>query len=310
MKQDFLTLKNLSHQDAQNLVALAIDINKNFGKYRNKFVDKTVGIYFKVPSTRTRTAFTVGAQKLGAAVIAYGPSDLQLNTGETLHDTGRVLANFLDALVVRSNEKIEDMQALASQDSMAVINAMSDFEHPSQVVGDMVAIDEALGKYQNIHIAYYGEGNNTTTALALMASKLGNIHLSLFTPKDYSLPLEFLSDCQKIAAQNNSKIEQFFDAKIIPQNVDVIYTTRWETMGVKRADPKWKDAFVPFQVNQKLLDQIIAASKNKIIFMHDLPAVRGGDTDSEVLDGKNSIAFEQAYHKLTGAMAVYNWIWR
>ncbi len=310
MKIDFLSLRQFSSQAIQQLVTVGVDINKNFSSYENIFSEKHIGIYFKSASTRTRTAFTVGAQKLGAKVVTYGINDLQINTGESLEDTGRVLANFLDVLVVRTNEDIRDLEALADQNSMSVINAMTRCEHPTQVIGDMVALHEALGRFENIHIAYYGEGNNTAAALAIIVSKLRNMKLTLMTPQNYSLPTNFLKECENCCVENGSYIEQRYDSSIIPANVDVVYTTRWETMGVKHADPQWREDFKCFQINQTLMKKIENSSNTQVIFMHDLPAMRGSEVTSEVLDNPNSIVFRQAYHKLTGAMAVYHWIFK
>lgn len=309
MNRNFLSLKDLSSDSVNHLIELGIDINKDISKFENKFIRKCVGLYFKASSTRTRTAFTVGAQKLGAKVIAYGPRDLQITTGENFADTGLVLSNFLDAFVVRTNEKIDDLKQLATQNTMAVINAMTECEHPSQVIGDMVAIHEALGKLKNIHIAYYGEGNNTVAALALIVSKLSKIKLTIITPQTYGLKEAFLNKCMDIAKGVGSSIKQVHDYRYTPKDVDVVYTTRWETMGLKHSDPKWINDFKNFQVNSFLINTIKRNSKSRVIFMHDLPAVRGHEVTAEVVDGDNSIAFRQAYHKLTGSMAIYNWIW-
>jgi ornithine carbamoyltransferase len=133
---------------------------------------KAVGIYFRKTSTRTRTSFTVGAAKLGAVTVAYGPGDLQTNTGETIQDTGKVLSGFLDALVVRTAESIEEMKTLASQGDMCVINAMSDNEHPTQALADLATIAEHFGRLEGISVLYVGEGNNTAAALMLALSRI------------------------------------------------------------------------------------------------------------------------------------------
>jgi len=308
IKRDFLSIKQLSNREAHDLIKFAIKINENKLLCRNKLKNKVVGTYFKSSSTRTRTAFTLGAHKLGAAVINYGPNDLQISTGETLKDTGCILANFLDILVVRSNESLNDLKELAMQNNMCIINAMSECEHQTQVIGDMVAIHETIGRFQDIHIAYYGEGNNTAKALALLAAKLGNIKLTLHTPVNYRIPDALFTEINSFAKKTGSQIEQIHDASIIPKDVDIVYTTRWQTMGVKHKEPDWLNAFKPFQINQKLIKNIATHSTHKISFMHDLPAIRELDTSSEILDSSYSIAFRQAYHKLTGAIAVYCWV--
>src|ERR1041384_1304117 len=172
---------------------------------------KTVGIYFKRTSTRTRSAFTVAAIKLGAVPIAYGPADLQLLTGETISDTARVLSGYLDALVIRTNESIDEMRAFASQDEMAVINAMSDTEHPTQAVADLVTIKEVFGRLRGVEILYVGEGNNTAAALALAVSLSPGMRLTLATPEGYGLPPHVLAIARGLCGQSGSVVEEYHD---------------------------------------------------------------------------------------------------
>ena len=266
---------------------------------------KTAGIYFRGTSTRTRTAFTVGAQKLGAATIAYGPNDLQLVTGESLQDTARVLSSFLDILVIRTNAPIDEMRALGSSNTMPVINAMSDNEHPTQAIGDLVTIKEALGGLSGVHILYVGEGNNSAAALALAVAMTEAMKLTIVTPAGYGLPDEVLKTVDAYARRSGSQIVQHHDVRALPAKVDVVYTTRWETMGVPKEDPAWRDKFLPYRVTAKMMAEV--SKRSGTIFMHDLPAIRGAEVTDEVLDGPQSLAFRQAFHKLTGAMSVLKW---
>ena len=266
---------------------------------------KTVGIYFKRTSTRTRSSFTVGALKLGATTIAYGPNDLQIATGETISDTARVLSGYLDALVIRTNDSIDEMRAFASQDEMAVINAMSDTEHPTQAVADLVTMKEVFGCLRGVEILYVGEGNNTAAALALAVSLTPAMRLTLATPEGYGMLPEALDTARKLCRESGSVVEERHDLSTLRDGFDVVYTTRWQTMGVPKPDPHWKEKFVPFRVTPELMRRF---SKNgKTVFMHDLPAVRGDDVVNEVLDGPQSVAFRQAKHKMTSAMAVLAW---
>jgi len=198
---------------------------------------KTAGIYFRGTSTRTRTAFTLGAMKLGAGTIAYGPNDLQICTGESLQDTARVLSNFLSFLVIRTNASIEEMRSLAASNKMSIINAMSDNEHPTQAIADLATIKEALGGLSGVHILYVGEGNNSAAALALAVAMTESMKLTLVTPEGYGLPEETLQTAAGFARRSGSQITQHHDVKALPGNVDVVYTTRWETMGVVKEDP-------------------------------------------------------------------------
>ena len=266
---------------------------------------KTVGIYFRGTSTRTRSAFTVGAIKLGATPVAYGPNDLQIATGETIGDTARVLSGYLDALVIRTNDSMEEMRAFASQEEMAVINAMSDTEHPTQALADLVTIKEVFGRLSGVEILYVGEGNNTAAALALAVSLSPGMRLTLATPEGYGMQPAVLEIARGLCRQSGSSVEEFHDLSTVAGAYDVVYATRWQTMGVPKSDPHWKEKFMPYRVTQELMRRF---SKNgQTVFMHDLPAVRGDDVVDEVLDGPGSVAFRQAKHKMTSAMAVLEW---
>jgi ornithine carbamoyltransferase len=268
-------------------------------------IGKTVGIYFKRTSTRTRTAFTVAAIKLGATPIAYGPNDLQICTGETIEDTARVLSGYLDALVVRTNESIDEMRAFASQNEMAIINAMSDTEHPTQAIADLVTIKEVYGRLHGVEVLYVGEGNNSALALALAVSLTPGMRLVLLTPEGYGLQANVLEWVHGLCLRSGSVIEQRHDISTLRDKFDVVYTTRWQTMGDPKPDRHWKEKFKPYSVTEEFMQRF--SRNGGTVFMHDLPAVRGDDVVDEVLDGPQSVAFRQARHKLTSAMAVLEW---
>lgn len=291
---------NLSHLINRSLEIAAGDING-----QQPLKGKIVGIYFRGTSTRTRTAFTAGAVRLGAATIAYGPNDLQIVTGETVIDTARVLSGFLDALVIRTNDSIEEMKAMTTQDRMSIVNAMSENEHPTQAIADLTTLKEEFGRLDGIHVMYIGEGNNTATALALATALTPGMRLTVVTPENYGLPNALLEMAQALARQNGATVEEQHDVDKLPKNVDAVYATRWQTMGVPKKDPNWLEIFEPYKVTRNLMAEVSKPSGT--IFMHDLPAVRGGDVTNEVLDGPQSRAFRQAFHKLTSAMSVLEW---
>jgi ornithine carbamoyltransferase len=299
-----LSIADLGAETLTRLVDDGAAIARGEWDARKPLQGKVVGIYFKKSSTRTRTSFTVGAMKLGASTLAYGPNDLQIVTGETLRDTARVLANYLDALVIRTNEPIEEMRTLAGQDRMSIVNAMSNNEHPTQADADLVALQEAFGRLKDLHLLYIGEGNNTTTALALAFGLLPRMHLTIVTPEGYGIPQEVIDQARGFAAGSGSIIEQHHDMEALPQGPDVVYSTRWLTMGVQKKDADWLDRFRPYTITPEVMARV---SKPGTLFMHDLPAMRGYEVVDEVLDGPQSIAFRQAYHKMTSAMAVLNW---
>ena len=300
-----LSIHDFKPDDMRKLVETAIGFAAGEKMGRSSLRESTVGIYFRRPSTRTRTSFTVAAHRLGAKTIQYGPADLQLTTGETVEDTTRVLSGFLKALVIRTNDSLSEMQLFATQDRMSVINAMSDNEHPTQAIADLATIQETLGRLEDVHVLYLGEGNNTAASLAFATAMIPGMRLTLVTPAGYGLPQDQLEAAQLIAHESGAEIEQHYRTDRLPRNVDVVYTTRWQTMGVPKGDPDWKPKFRPYSVT---LDLMARVSKSfGTIFLHDLPAVRGDDVVNEVLDGPQSKAFRQAEYKLFGAMAALSW---
>jgi ornithine carbamoyltransferase len=262
--------------------------------------DRVVGMYFGLTSTRTRTAFTTAAIKLGGHAISYGPHDLQVSTGECMSDTGKVLACMLDALVVRIPGGEDDLMVLAEQDSMSVINAMSHAEHPTQALADLTTMRRRFGRIDGLRVLYLGEGNSTAVALCLALARYHDVELHVRSPAGYGLPDEALRAAEGTAT--GTRIEERHDMLKLPECVDVVYTTRWETTGTSKRDTNWRDIFQPFRVEKSILDRNPSA-----VFMHDLPAHRGEEVESAVIDGPASVVFDQAANKLYSAMAALEW---
>lgn len=301
----FLSLSDLGSEDLAHLVNRSLEIAASDGCKSLPLANKIVGLYFRGTSTRTRTAFTVGAMRLGAGTVAYGPNDLQIVTGESVADTTRVLSEFLDALVIRTNNSIEEMRTMTGQGRMSIINAMSDNEHPTQAIADLATLKEEFKHLDDIHVLYVGEGNNSAAALALGVSLTPGMQLTLVTPEGYGLQDNVLKMAQSFARQYGASVEEHHDINKLPRNVNAVYATRWETMGVPKSDPNWRKIFEPFRVTQKMMTEVSKPSGT--VFLHDLPAMRGSDVTDEVLDGPQSRAFRQAWHKLNSAMAVLEW---
>jgi len=300
-----LSLKNIGAQNLSAIIDDSLQIAAGVPHETKPLAGKIAGIYFRGTSTRTRTAFSVGALKLGASIVTYGPDDLQITTGETIEDTARVLSGFLDLLVVRTNSSIAEMNALASQDRMAVINALSDDEHPTQAIADLATIKEALGRL-DVHLLYLGEGNSSAAALALAVSMTPGMRLTAVTPEGYGIRAPVLDTVNTLARQHGSVVEQHHRIDKLPRQVDVVYTTRWQTMGVAKPEPGWLEKFKPYRVTKLLMEEVGKRS-GTTIFLHDLPAIRGLEVDNDVLDGPQSRAFRQSQHKLHSAMAVLRW---
>lgn len=300
-----LSLADLRPEDLADLVDRSVEFAAVQGNGRNTLADKIVGIYFRNPSTRTRTSFTVGALKLGARTVAYGPNDLQIVTGETLEDTGRMLSGYLNGLVIRTNESISEMRILASQGDMSVINAMSENEHPTQAIADLSTIKERFGRLAELHVLYLGEGNNTASALAWAVAKTPGMRITFVTPKGYGLPESTLELAHQSACQYGATIRQLHDINELPQNVDALYTTRWQTMGVPHTDPHWREKFRPYSVTPAVMRRVSKSSG--AVFLHDLPAVYGDEVTKDVLNSPQSLAWRQAQHKLFSAMSILEW---
>ena len=197
------------------------------------------------------------------------------------------------------------MRAFAAQGEMAVINAMCNTEHPTQAVADLVTIKEVFGRLRDMEILYVGEGNSSAAALALAVSLSPGMRLTLATPEGYGMHADVLERSRGFCRRSGSVVEEYHDLSTVAGKFDVVYTTRWQTMGVPKTELHWKEKFLPYRVTQDLMRRF---SKNGgTVFMLDLPAVRGDDVVDEVLDGPTSVAFRQAKHKMTSAMAVLEW---
>lgn len=265
---------------------------------------RTVGVYFRKTSTRTRSGFQVGAGRLGATTVYFGAGELQTNTGETLEDTARTLAGYLDVLVMRTNEGVDEMKTFAAHPSMSVVNALSSDEHPTQALTDLSTMLEHFGRLEGVSVLYCGEGNKSAASLALAMSRIPGTRLTLATPAGYGLDPQVLSTAQSLAQAYGATVEETHDIDGVQAGYDVVYTSRWQEMGVSKADPEWKTHFHPFRVTRALMDRV---GGEGAVFMHDLPAVRGEDVDDEVLDGPRSLAWVQAQYKMWSAMAVMEW---
>jgi ornithine carbamoyltransferase len=297
----FISLRDVTPLEFRDIVSLGLEFSTCGNVVGRNLNGRLVGIHFAGPSTRTRTAFTTAALKLGAEAISYGPNDLQLSTGETISDTGRILSDMLDGLVTRTNGPESDMVAFTQQSKMAVINAMSDVEHPTQAVSDFITLRQRFDSLQGIHLLYVGEGNNTAAALAFATALTPGMRLTLLTPSGYGLRPDILEQCAKTSSDADARIREYHSVARAPDDADAVYTTRWQTMGVPHSEPNWRQAFEPFRVDSTLMRK---AGKAGAVFMHDLPAVRGDEVTAEVLDGPDSVVFKQSHNKVFGAMAV------
>lgn len=301
-KKHLISLVDLSAYETLEIVDRGIDYSNGIIELGHQLKDQLIGVYFTKTSTRTRTAFTTAALRLGAQVIAYGPNDLQINTGESLEDTMQVLSRMLDGLVVRTAGCPSVLRTFAEQSRMSVVNAMTEDEHPTQALADLTTMKQHFGELSGLDIVYMGEGNNTAVALALALAKFSDIRISFFTPSAYGIDPTVLKYAQDEGYKNQTIIQQFHDLKHLPRTTDIVYTTRWQTTGTTKAHDNWRERFEPFTVSQEVMSKFPTA-----VFMHDLPAHRGDEVQASVIDGDRSIVFQQAENKGHSAKAVLEW---
>ncbi len=293
------SLSELKPDALWKLVERSVELFRDRGAHSFPLRDRVAGVLFTRTSTRTRTAFQTGIVRLGGTPIAYGPHDLQLNTGESTTDTARVLGSMLDLLVARTSGPLDELRELSTSGRLPVINAMAAEEHPTQGVCDLATLSLVHGDLSGLHLMYIGEGNNTAVALAYGIATVPGARAAFVTPPGYGLPDGVLDTAQQIARLSGAELIETHDVADAPKQVDVVYTTRWQTTGTSKADPAWRETFRPFHVDAALMRRWPDAS-----FLHDLPAHRGDEVTGEVLDGSHSLAWTQATMKLTSAMAV------
>lgn len=301
-KRHLISLKDLPESEMMEIIDRGVEHAHGLVELGHQLRGQVIGIYFIKTSTRTRTSFSTAALRLGADIISYGPNDLQLNTGESIEDTMHVLSRMLDGLVARTAGDPSFLWSSARQQRMSIVNAMTADEHPTQALADMTTLKCHFGALSGLHLTYLGEGNNTAVALARCIAKLPKMKISFFTPQGYGLNRSFLEEVQEQARLKGTRIEEYHDLKNLPDSTDVIYTTRWQTTGTTKPDPDWRTTFDPYQVSQTLMDRYPQAT-----FMHDLPAHRGEEVEAAVIDGRSSIAFDQAENKAHSAKAVLEW---
>jgi ornithine carbamoyltransferase len=287
MKKDLLSISDFSQQEVLDLLEKSTDLKKK----RQKGIEhlplkgQTLGMIFNKHSTRTRISFEVGMFELGGHALFLTGDQLQLNRGETIKDSAQVLSRYLNAILIRTYDH-EEVIALAEHASIPVINGLTDLNHPLQILADIFTIKEKLGYIEGVKVAYVGDGNNVAYSWMLGASLMG-MHLAIACPKSYrqeSIP----------ALSGTGKVEIFEDPFEAVKNADVIYTDVWISMGQEEDTENKKKLLLPYQINQKLVD----AAKKEVMVMHCLPAHRGMEITSEVLDGKHSIVFDQAENRL------------
>jgi len=289
MKRDFLRVSDLSAEEIDRLLKRAIALKAGQDSNACPLIGKSVGLIFEKASTRTRVSFEVGIYQLGAQSIYLTPKDIQIGRGETIHDTAKVLSRYLDAVVMRTYSH-DTVREFAVHASIPVINGLSDLHHPCQALGDLMTIIEKKGSLNGIRLAYIGDGNNVANSLMEAASITG-IRLSIACPKGYEPLRGMRGEFEKRLGDNVLVVR---DPKAAISGADAIYTDVWVSMGQEEESIERRRRFGKYQVNSKLL----SLARPDAIVLHCLPAHRGEEITDEVIDGRQSVVFDQAENRL------------
>jgi ornithine carbamoyltransferase len=299
MLDHYLRVSDLSAADLQSLLDLAMDMRCQPHAMRTLFDDEVVGLYFAKPSTRTRVSFTVAVRRLGGIPETLGLDDLQLGRGETIEDTARVLSSYLRAFVVRTFAQ-DDVDRFAAAASIPVVNALTDDHHPCQALADLLTLQERFGSLHGLRIAYIGDGNNVSHSL-MEAGALAGAEVIVATPAEYMPDAKIVEAATRTAARHGGHILLTPDPMQAVVGAHAVYTDVWLSMG----DPEEervarKRALRPFRVTNALMRR----ARRDAVFMHCLPAHRGDEVTAEVIDGPQSVVFDEAENRLHTQKAV------
>jgi len=295
MKKDLLTIQDLTEEDIHALVDRGIELKKQGRKAEKSLSGYILGLMFDKASTRTRVSLESAMLKLGGQTIFLSKADTQMSREETVGDTARVLSRYIDVLAIRtySHESVVEMARCAH---IPIINALTDLYHPCQVLSDLMTVKEKKGSLKDLKIVWIGDGNNVAHSWIQAANILG-FELALSCPRGYH-PLA------KVLEGAGRNISMIADPKDAAKDADVINTDVWTSMGQDDQRARRRADFAGFQLDQAL----ISRAKPDVIVMHCLPAHRGEEITSEVLDGPNSVVLDQAGNKLYLHQALLEWV--
>ncbi len=300
MKRDFLSLYNFDPEELEGLLQRAKELKgkQRRGEVWRPLEGKTLAMIFEKPSTRTRVSFEVGIYQLGGHALYLGRGETQLGRGETIADTARVLSRYVDGIMIRtfSHRNVEELAANAS---VPVINGLSDLLHPCQILSDVFTIWEKLGRFRGVRVAYIGDGNNVANSWINGALRLG-VELRIACPRGYEPDRQILER----ALEEGAKVVLTHDPREAAKGAEVLYTDVWASMGQEAEREERLEVFRPYQLNRSLLE---LASPGALV-MHCLPAHRGEEITDEVMDGPQSVVFDQAENRLHVQKAILEWL--
>lgn len=288
--KDLLSISDLTSDDIQSLISDAIDA-KDQG-WVSMLEGKSLALLFEKPSLRTRVSFEIAMRQLGGQCLYLSPAEVGLGERESVADVARVLSRYVDGIAARTFSH-QTLKILATCSDVPVINALSDLEHPCQALADLLTVYEKKGELEGLTLAYIGDGNNVANSL-LLAAALTGINFQIASPPGFTVNERLLNLAQDYAQDTGSKILCTEEPRVAVNGADIVYTDVWTSMGQEAEREVRRQVFAKYQVNSELL----SLAKADAIVMHPLPAHRGEEVTSDVLDGPQSVVFDQAENRM------------
>lgn len=298
--KDFITLSQLTPSELKHLLDLAVALKarQKQGQGEPLLKDKTLGMVFQKPSLRTRVSFDMAMLQLGGHALYLSPNEIQLGKRESTGDVARVLSRYVDAIMARVFAH-QDVVDLACYASVPVINGLSDYSHPCQGLTDLLTIYEKRGSLAGARLAYLGDGNNVATSL-MFGGALSGMHVVVASPPGYEPPSAVVTAARDVAQATGGSITVLHDPREAARGADVLYTDTWASMGQEGEAAERRAIFPPYQINAALLRE----AAPDVLVMHCLPAHRGEEITDDVMDGPNSVVFDQAENRLHAQKAI------
>lgn len=301
MKRDFRDDLDITRTEQTAILDLAAQMKADPAAFREHLAGKTLAMIFQKSSTRTRVSFETGIGQLGGRGIFLSARDMQLGRGEPIHDTGAVLSRYVDLLMIRTFAHA-DVVELASSSRVPVINGLDDIYHPCQVLADLLTIREKKGGLAGAQLVYVGDGNNMAHSL-LLGGALAGVHVRIVSPPEYAPHAPIFIQAQGVAEKSGARVE-LSDSLDAVEGADVVVTDTWASMGQEDEQRARLKAFAGWQVD----DALMARAKTDAVFMHCLPAHRGEEVSSSVIDGPQSVIYDEAENRLHAQKALMAWL--
>ena len=296
-----LCLSQWTSEEINETLKLAYKLkyeNKNGIRHNHLLKGKSLGLIFSKSSTRTRVSFEVAMYQLGGYSMFLSANDIQLGRGETFSDTAKTLSRYIDGIMIRTYKQ-SDVEELAACGNIPVINGLTDSQHPCQVLADLQTIKEYKGKLKGLKLAYVGDGNNVANSLMIGCAKVG-MNILVATPEGFECDAQSVKLAKEAAAETGAIVVNGYDPNEAVKDADVVYTDTWVSMGMESEKEKRVKIFMPYQVNKQLMQK----AKDDAIFMHCLPAYRDYEVTADVIDGPQSVVFDEAENRLHAQKAV------